>query len=160
MSNTETFRLATNHITFFRSVHAKVTVCLFILFYILCKVENIWIHADSCVSSTELPVHLYLRTECHADLYMTVFVFLTELMESAEASKCISFVLFIKPWFYFFHTQTWETVGERDGSEGGRRRARRDTKRRKRDINRSHTKTQTKRIDGIRGQEERVIVNR
>lgn len=72
---------------FIDSSQFKFTVCLF--YSILCKEENIWFHRDSCVSSTELPVHLYLRTECHADLYMTVFVFLTELMGSAEASKCV-----------------------------------------------------------------------
>ena len=103
----------------------------FILFW--AKGENIWIHADSCISSTQLLVHLYLRTECHADLYMTVFVFLTELMESTKASKCISVVLFIKRWFHFPIHRPERLWGRRKGGRGRRRDV-------KTDINRSHAK--------------------
>lgn len=52
-------------------------------------------------------------------------------------------------------------AGERDGEEGGGQRARRDTKRRKRDINRSDTKDSEERIDGIGERKYReVFVNR
>lgn len=128
------------------SLHA----CSAALCSILCKEENIWIHGDSCISSAEPPVHPYLWAECHADLYMTVFVFLTKLMGSAKASECVPLVLFIKPWFSFSHTQTWGGCGREGWRRRARQRRRRDTKRRVRDVNRSGTKKGDKRIDGIK----------